>query len=140
MILRCSYEELRALREGARTLLEREPGDPRAVAAASATRAEVEALVPLLDGDVMVRTLEDQQAVEGSVEAIVECLRVEMESNVVALHPAAEGAVAAYFDFAHAFTVLSRIRTIGRDMRGLIEVVTGAPPDEEIASTFVFPD
>ncbi len=63
-----------------------------------------------------------------------------MEATVVASHPADEGAVSAYFDFAHGFTVAQRIREMASEMRALIELVTGAEPTAETERTFYFPD
>lgn len=140
MILDCNYEELRALKEGARVFLEAGAQEPCAVAAPPASRPQVEAFVPLLDGPIVIGTLREQQAVQGAVDAIVECLRAEMEALVTSTHPAAEGAVAAYFDFAHALSVQDRIQEAGAEMRALIELVTGGPATPEIAETFVFPD
>ena len=54
-----------------------------------------------------------------------------MDLHVLATHPAAEQSVTAYFDFAHALSVLGQVRDIGEEMCALIEVMTGAPPDEE---------
>ena len=141
MILQCNYEELRALKQGARALLGAgEEAGACAVAAPPEERARVEALLPRLDGDVGIATLADQVGLETAVEAIVSCLRAEMEAHVVATHPADEVAVAAYFDFAHALAVLGRLRDIGSEMRALIEVVTGSPADEEVSAVFRFPD
>ena len=141
MILQCNYEELRALRLGARVFLGAgEEAGVCAVAAPPEERERVEALLPRLDGDVGVSTLADQIALESAVEAIVGCLRAEMEAHVVATHPADEVAVAAYFDFAHALAVLGRLREMGSEMRALIEVVTGAPADEHLTTVFRFPD
>jgi hypothetical protein len=141
VILQCNYEELRALKQGARVFLGAgEEAGACAVAAPPEERARVEALLPRLDGDVGIPTLAEQIALEEAVDAIVVCLRSEMEAHVVATHPADEVAVAAYFDFAHALAVLGRLRQIGSEMRALIEVVTGAPADERVATAFRFPD
>ena len=140
MILQCNYEELRALRSGARSWLESHPRESVAVAAPAPGRPEVEALVPYLDGDLAIPTLADQRVVESGLDAVVQLLRAEMELMVVETHPAHEGAVAAYFEFAHAYAVLARVREIGREMKALIEVVTGEPVSAEVARGFVFPD
>jgi len=141
MILHCNYEELEALRFGARTVLDEERGgDMCAVAAPSRTRARVEALVPRLEGDLLVETLSDQRHVEEAVEAIVGCLRSVMEARVLDTHPAHEDAVAAYFDFAHTQVVLARVQHLGGEMEAMIELVTGTPVDDELATDFVFPD
>lgn len=140
MILQCNYEEVTALRAGAHVVIggEGEAGGP--VAAPPAERASVEALLPRLAGDVSVHTLEDQRTVAFAVRVIVECLREEMEVRVVEGHAAAETAVAAYFDFAHALSVLARVREMGEEMEAMIEVVTGEAVTPETARGFVFPD
>lgn len=140
MILRCDFEELRALKEGARMVLEDEGGAGASVAAPPEGRAEVERLLPRLDGDLTVETLAEQRAVARALETIVGALRAEMEAAVVAHHPAEDAAVEAYFAFSHALTVLNRAEEIGQEMEALIEVVTGEEPDEEVARTFEFPD
>lgn len=140
MIVECSYEELKALKEGARVLLEDGAAAPAAVVAPPERRAQVEALLPLLDGSLTMRTLAEQRAVQVAVEAIVARLRAEMEALVTTTHPASEGAVAAYFDFAHALSVQDRVRETGAEMLALIEVVTGRPATARVAATFLFPD
>lgn len=141
MILHFNYEELEALRFGARTVLDDEQGAERcAVVAPSRTRARIEALVPRLEGDLLVETLSDQREIQEAVEAIVDCLRSVMEARIVDTHPAHEDAVAAYFDFAHTRVVLARVRDLGGEMEALIELVTGTPADDELAADFVFPD
>ena len=138
MILQCNYEEIRALRSGAHSWLESHPAE--AVAVAAPGRPDVAALLPYLDGDLTIATLAEQRSLEAGMDAVVELLRVEMEILVVETHPAHENAVAAYFDFAHAYGVLARVQHIGREMQALIEVVTGSPATPEVARSFAFPD
>ena len=140
MILHCNYEELQALRSGARSLLDDHPENRCAVAVTDARRAGVEALLPQLIGDLDFRTLGELRNVESAIGAIVECLRAEMDTVVIATHPAHEYAVAAYFDYAHAFTVLGRLRELDHQMEAMIEVVIGGRPDETVIREFVFPD
>ena len=140
MILHFNYEELTALRAGAQVYLQGDSPAGGGVLAPPERRARVEALLPRLHGDISLSTLAELRVVLTAVEAIVELLRVEMESTVVALHPAAEGAVSAYFDFAHGFTVAHRIREMAVEMEALIELVTGSPPNDLTAETFQFPD
>jgi hypothetical protein len=140
VILYLSYEEVQALRQGARSFLSEGAGGPCAVAAPPGARAEVAALEERLVGDLDVATLAQQRVVATAVSAIVECLRIEMETAVGETHPAHEGAVAAYFDYAHALSVLSRLREMGSEMEALIEVVTGRPADAAAAASFQFPD
>lgn len=140
MILRCNYEETTALKVGARTFLESGERDDLAIAAPPAAHVSVNALVPRLVGDLTITTLRELRTVETAVVAIVDCLRIEMEAAVAASHPADEQAVSAYFDFAHAFAVRSRIREMGQEMEAVIELLTGTPPTEEQVREFVFPD
>ncbi len=140
MILHFSYEELRALRTGADAFLEGEGSAAGGVLAPPERRARVEALLPLLRGDLSLSTLEELWGVQSAVSAIVECLRAEMESVVVTLHAADEGAVAAYFDFAHSLIVSHRIGEMASEMSALIELVTGSQPTSEAARDFQFPD
>lgn len=141
MILRCNYEEVEALRGGARALLDRRSGSsPVGVLAPPESRARVEALVPRLKGDLSVFTLAELWAVRVAVEAIVEHLREEMEAHVLASHAADESAVNAYFAFAHALTVASRVRELAEEMDAIIELVTGDSPTPETVRTFRFPD
>ena len=140
MILHFSYEELMALRAGADVFLEGEGAATGRVLAPSESRARVEALQPLLHGDLSLSTRDELWGVQTAVTAIVECLRAEMESLIVVMHAADEGAVAAYFDFAHAFIVSHRIGELASEMTALIELVTGSPPSNETARDFQFPD
>ncbi len=140
MILYFNYEELRALKSGAETLLEGESESCGSVMAPPQSRARVEALVPRLEGDLSLPTLSELRAVAAAVEIIVSCLRVEMETMVLTAHPADEGAVAAYFDYAHALTVFRRLTDMATEMEALIEVVTGEPVTAAAAADFRFPD
>ncbi len=141
MILRCNYEEVEALKAGARAFLGT-PGDVGQVAvlAPPESRARVEALLPRLRGDLSLYTLEDVRAVQVGVDAIVEHLREEMESALLATHPADESAVNAYFAYAHGLTVLNRVGEIGEEMVAIIELVTGDSPSAEAVRSFRFPD
>ncbi len=141
MILRCNYEEVEALRDGARAFLDLpSPSSSGSVLAPSESRARIEALLPRLKGDLSLYTLSDLYAVRIAVEAIVEHLRVQMESHVLATHAADENAVNAYFAFAHALTVARRVREIGEEMEAIVELVTGGLPSPEAIRTFRFPD
>lgn len=140
MILYISYEEMRALQQGAHALLHEDGRGGCAVAAPPEVRARVEALEERLAGDLGVSTLAEQRATAAAVAAIVDCLRTEMEALVGDTHPAHEGAVAAYFDFAHGLSVLTRLRELGSEMEAMIEVVTGRPADGQAAAAFQFPD
>jgi len=140
VILHFNYEELTALRAGAEAFLDREGDVGGGVLAPPEERARVQALLPMLQGDLSLSTLEELRAVKTAVDAVVAALRAEMESLVVTMHAADEGAVAAYFDFAHGFAVAHRLRGMASEMEALIEVVTGSPVTGESARTFQFPD
>ncbi len=140
MILRCNFEELRALTAGGRSLLEGDSGGHASVLAPEESRATVEALLPRLTGDLSVASLAEARAMRRAVSAIVERLRDEMEATVLATHAADEGAVAAYFDFAHALSVSHRLDGMVAEMEALVELVTGKPADGQAAYTFRFPD
>ena len=139
MILHCNFEELGALKQGASALLGQGRGGGSPVAAPPEGRAEVEALLPRLSGDLNIQTLAEQRSVAQAVVAIVERLREEMDLFVITSHPADETAVASYFLYAHALAVLARVTEMGQEMEALIEVVTGAPATSQVASTFLFP-
>jgi deoxycytidylate deaminase len=140
VILHFNYEELTALKAGAQAFLDRESPEHGSVLAPPESRARVEALVPRLQGDLSLSSLEELRQVKAAVDSIVRCLRVEMETTVVTTHAADEIAVAAYFDFAHGFTVSHRIGEMAAEMEALIELVTGGEATTETARTFHFPD
>jgi hypothetical protein len=140
VILYCNYEELTALKAGARVLLDRAEADSERARLSPRLRADVENLLPLLDGDISLSTLGEVLSVERAVIAIVRHMRVDMETEVVVTHPAEEGAVAAYFDFAHGFVVEHRVREMAAEMEALIELVTGEEPTREAVGSFDFSD
>ena len=141
MILNCSFEELQALTSGAELLLsEPEVGPRGAVAAPAEALAQVAMLQPRLTGDLSIDTLEDQRRVRMAVDAICNRLHEQMDEKVVQFHPAHEEAVAYYFDYAHAFAVLSRLDELGLRMTGILELMTGGDPDAETARRVEFPD
>lgn len=140
MVLYISYEEVRAVRLGARSVLGDETHGMCAVTAPPAARAEISALQERLVGDLDVDTLAEQRALVLALSSIVECLRVEMETLVGETHPAHEGAVAAYFDYAHSLSVLQRLQDMGSEMEAMIEVLTGSPVDGVAEASFHFPD
>ena len=139
MILHCNYEELGALKQGANVLLGHGRGEGFSIAAPPEGRTEVEALLPRLGGDLTIETLAEQQWVARAIQTIVESLKEEMDLFIITAHPADESAVASYFQYGHALSVLARVTEMGQEMEALIEVVTGAPPSPEVAKTFLFP-
>ena len=140
MILHFNFEELSALKQGARMLLDEAGEEDSLVVAPPAERVHVQKLLNRLDGDLRIETLSEQRKLAQALSIIVEVLRVDMEEAVVATHPADESAVAAYFEFGHALSVLGRVERIGAEMEAVIEVVTREAPTEEIACSFLFPN
>ena len=140
MIVHCNFEELSALKAGARQVLEGYAPEHRVIAAPPEERERVAAFLPRLGGDFSVTTIAEQRSLLHAVAIIVEILRVEMESMVATNHAAHEVAVAAYFDFAHAFSVQARLYEVGLEMEALVELVTGGPVTDELARDFAFPD
>jgi len=140
VIVYCNFEELTALKAGAHQVLDGYAPEHGMIAAPPEERERVAALVPQLGGDFSVTTLAEQRSLLHAVAIIVGILRVEMESMVTANHPAHEVAVSAYFDFAHALSVQTRLYEVGLEMEALVELVTGGPVTEELARDFVFPD
>ncbi len=139
MILHCNFEELGALKTGATALLAEGRRGDAAVAAPPEGRAEIQSLLPRLEGDLVIETLAEQQRVIKAVRAIVGHLKDEMDLFIITSHPADESAVSSYFFYAHALAVLARLAEMGQEMEALIEVVTGEPPTREVAETFLFP-
>lgn len=141
MIVTFSFEEIQALRHGARAVLDRDIGGSTvAVAAPPEARVRVERLLAALNGHLSLRTLSEQRRTQSALATITGVLLDRMHHEIDASHPAAEPTVASYFEYAHARTVLRRVRDIGEHMTALIEVVTGTAPDDVVAETFVFPD
>ena len=140
MIVYCNFEELTALKAGASQVLGGYAPDHGAIAAPPEGREQVAALMPRLGGDFSVITLAEQRSLLHTLAIIVEMLRVEMESMVATNHPAHEVAVSAYFDFAHAFSVQTRLYEVGSEMEALVELVTGGPVTDELARDFAFQD
>jgi hypothetical protein len=140
VIVHCNFEELTALKAGARQVLGGIPPENGAIAAPPEERELVAALLPRLGGDFSMTTLAEQGSLLHAVATIVEMLRVEMESMVATNHPAHEVAVSAYFDFAHAFSVQARLYEVGLEMEALVELVTGGPVTDALGGDFAFPD
>ncbi|HET8656359.1 MAG TPA: hypothetical protein VFL93_12635 [Longimicrobiaceae bacterium] len=141
MILNCSFEELQALVSGAELLLhDFGGGTGGSIAAPSEAKAAVEALRPRLHGPLSIQTLAEQQSLRRAVGAICEELHDRLEEKVLQFHPAHEEAVSLYFDYAHAFGVLSRLDEMGVEMRAMIELMTGAPASPASAAEINFPD
>lgn len=141
MILSCNFEELRALAAGAELLLgSHSQTSDGGIVAPRTSVLEVEKVRPRLTGDLSIGTLAEQRTVRSAVAAICEELHDRMEEKVIQYYPAHEEAVALYFDYAHAFAVLSRLDEMGSEMRAIIELTTGQPVTDLAAAAFTFPD
>jgi len=138
MILHCSFEELTALDAAIeRVLVAVNSGG---VAAPPDVLPDLESLAPRLDGDLSVDSLEDLSSIQRAIEFLLEEARERTDTLILGEYAEAESAILSYFEYAHLLTVLERVRHIGAEMRGLIELMTGQPPTDEAAQTFSFED
>jgi hypothetical protein len=138
MILQCSFEEITAATAAAgRVLVGTGSGS---VAAPPQVAAEIEALMPRLTGDLSIDTLSELRAVERALQYVLECARDRTDAFIIDQHPAAEAAVASYFEFAHILTLTDRTRRLGAQMSALIELMSGAPVTDASAAHYQFPD
>ncbi len=140
MILHCTFEELSAVSAGAERVLAEAGSGTTVVIAPPEVIADVEALLPRLNGDLSLTTLAEQQSIARAVTYIVAELKQRMDATILEEHAAAEYAVGAYFDYAHALTVQDRAVRLGAEMSAIIEVMTGRAPTAESTKTFEFPD
>lgn len=140
MILYCTFEELSALSAGAERVLAENGEANVVVVAPPQVVADLETLLPRLTGDVSVVTLADQRSMARAVAFIAQDCRQRMDHAVITSHAASEIAVASYFEYAHVLTLQDRLRRVGEQMTDLIELMTGAPPTDDTARTFAFPD
>lgn len=129
MILRCNYEELRALASA---------GEAVVASAGRPGAARVEQLLPRLTGDVSIDTLDDQRRVRAAVSSIVDDLRGRMDTQIIEHGPANEDAVTLYFDYGYSRSVLHRLDEMGGEMEALADLLTGGHP--ELAGAITFPD
>jgi hypothetical protein len=140
VILYCTFEELSAVSAGAERVLAEAGSGATVVVAPPEVVADVEALLPRLNGDLSLTSLAEQQSIARAVTYIVAELKQRMDAGIVEEHAASEYAVGAYFDYAHALTVQDRVVRLGSEMSAIIEVMTGRAPTAETARTFEFPD
>jgi hypothetical protein len=140
VILHCTFEELAALGAGAGRVLAEVGSGATVVVAPPEIVADVEALLPQLTGDLTLNTLAEQQRVARAVTYIVAETKQRMDAAILEEHAAAEFAVGAYFDYAHALTVQDKVVRMGAEMSALIELMKGRPPTSEDAREFTFPD
>lgn len=140
MILYLSFEELSALRSGIEHVLEADAHAGHGIAAPPQVVADLEQLAPQLTGDLTIATLDQQRRTRAAVAHLLHEARIAMDHYILVQHPAAEPAVAAYFDYAHVLTVLHKLDRMYEEMAALVQIVTGNDPDSETARRFSFPD
>ncbi len=129
MILRCNFEELRALASAGEALL---------AAPGTTGQAKVEQLLPRLTGDVSIDTLDEQRRVRSAVSTIVTELRDRMDREIISHGPGHEDAVNLFFDYGHSRSVLFRLDEMGSEMEAIADLLTGGHP--ELAGAITFPD
>lgn len=137
MILRVSYEEATAVNSAAERVLSSAGGV--AVLAPPEVVEDLELLLPF-PGDVSVTTLACQERLLAAVEYVLEHLKRRMDAFITEQYVGSDDSVNAYFDYAYVLTIRDRLRNIGREMRAMIEVMTGGPPTPEAAEAIEFPD
>ncbi|HEX2077052.1 MAG TPA: hypothetical protein VHG08_05065 [Longimicrobium sp.] len=137
MILRCNFEELRALASAGETVVAAaEAASAGPVSAPAEGVAKVEMLLPRLTGDFSIETLEDQRRVRHAVAVIVDDLHARLDQTIIEHNPAHEEAVALYFDYGHSRTVLHRLDQMGSEMQAIVDLITGGHPEHGGAITF----
>jgi hypothetical protein len=140
VILYLSFEELTALSAEAERVLDASVVAAGGIAAPPRLLAEVESFAQLLGSDVNIASLDHQRSVRRVVDHFLVRCRHRMDALILDQHPAAEGAVAAYFDYAHVLSASGRVDRIGAEMEALVNVLTGEDPESEAARRFSFPD
>jgi hypothetical protein len=140
VILHCTYEELSALGAGGERVLAEAGAGLSVVIAPPEVVADVEALLPRLNGDLSITTLAEQQSVARAITFIVAELKQRMDSLVIEAHAADEYAVQAYFEYAHSLAVQDRVVRLGAEMHAIIELLTGSPPTPDMLHGFAIPD
>lgn len=139
MILHCNFEELRALASAGEAVVSAaEAASEGAVQAPAEGVAKVEMLLPRLTGDFSIDTLDEQRRVRHAVSVIVDDLKSRMDQQIIDHSPAHEEAVTLYFDYGHSRTVLHRLDTMGAEMEGIVDLITGGHP--ELGGGISFPD
>lgn len=137
MILRISFEEIRAVNSAVERML----GGPLAgrVVAPPEALAELEGYVPL-EGDLSIETLGQQTRLLSAVDTVVAHLKRRMDAIIVDQYVGSDDAVNAYFDYANVLTLRARLEQVGREMAALITVMLDAAPSKEHADRIDFPD
>ena len=121
MILHCNYEELRALTSASEAIV----ADTYPGAGTPEGVVRVEDLLPRLDADLSIDTLLDQRRVAAAVRFICGDLHRRLDERIVETTPADEDAVALYFDYGYARTVLHRLDQMGAEMEAIADLIGG---------------
>ena len=137
MIVQLSFEEVTTLNSAVERMLS--PGDGGGVVAPPEVLAELEARLPLR-GDISVDSLAKQVRLVGAVGYVMELLKRRMDALVVERYVGDDDAVNAYFDYANILTLHTRLTAVGREMRAMIQLMTGGPVTDESARSISFPD
>jgi hypothetical protein len=140
VILYLSFEELTALSAEAERVLDSSGSRTHGIAAPPQFLAEVENFAQMLVGDIAVNSLEQHGSMRRVVDVLLQRARARMDTMVLEQHPAAESAVAAYFDYAHMLAASSRLDHVGSEMKALVDVMTGEDPESDAGRRFSFPD
>lgn len=138
VILYCSFEELAAATAGGNRLLSAATATDQPVIAPPEAHADLEFMLPQLTGDIEIATLHEQRRLRRALAYLNADLAARMDHLIISQHPAAEDTVLAYFDYAHVRGLLDRVDAIGTEMEAIIELATGAAPDDNAARTFTF--
>lgn len=125
MILHLSFEELRAIASAGELIVAGEVRGGAGVAAPPEWSDRVELLLPRLTGDMSIATLEEQRHVRDTVRLIVGEMHRRLDVQVIETHPGHEEAVAMYFDYAHARSVLDRLDRMGAEMEAIADLISG---------------
>jgi hypothetical protein len=141
VILFLSFEELAALRGGTeRVLAAHATHSGHGIAAPPQVIAELELLAHSLNGDLPIATLEQQGRTRAAVAHLLDDTRRHMHEAILEQHPAAESAIASYFDYAYILGVLTSLDRMHDEMVAIIRMTTGEEPDIDTARRFSFPD
>jgi hypothetical protein len=133
VILHLSFEELRAIASAGELMV---AGQARGagIVVPSEWSHRVDALLPRLTGDMSIETLDDQRQVRETVGGLVAEMHRRLDQQVIETHPGHEEAVAMYFDYAHARSVLARLDLMGAEMEAIASLIAGDP------AAMTFPD
>jgi hypothetical protein len=154
VILYLNFEELTALGAEAGRVLDAgagrildvatgrvlDAGTGHGIAAPTQLLTEVDSFAQLLIGDIAITSLEHHSSMRRVLDVLLRHSRARLDATIIDQHPAAEAAVAAYFDYAHMLAASARLDAIGLEMRALASLMTGADPESDSARRFAFPD